>query len=525
VRGYWDSLARSLARKLSNEVALVTALVVAAFVSRFYALGTESVWLDEAITFHRSQGTIASVIADSELHHHNPAYFLFMHAWLTLGDDEFMLRAPSAFFGALTVPAGYFLGRIVGGRWVAAAAAIVLLTNPRLVAYAQEARMYAPYVLGISIAIVSLIWLVANPTESQHPLLRLGKPGGSTSAAFAWVGCSLGWVIALYCQATAALAVLSCSLVALLRILLEPRERLRFLASFTVAGLLAVAAYTPWLFRLGGQVRAVHETFWAVFPSAERVGVELGPSFFFGNDVWRWLLVGCLALAGSYVLRQRPLVLASLWLLSLLGPGLVLLVSLWQPIFMHRQFLWACVPFAVIVGAGLTIPKHVSARVVCLSAALAAGAWALHTEYYEPYDKERWRDTIAFVRRSAHSDDKVIAASQSVKRLFEYYFSRKTSPLRRFRYERAQEDTQLPTPGRRGGLWVVSRGQRKEIRARLAAQGWELLEAKRFGKGIEVGHYGATSRAFPIPRAGTALAGDASAGPRRRRTPETPGEP
>src|SRR6185503_4798914 len=144
-------------------------------------------------------------------------------------------------------------------------------------------------------------------------------------ATAAWAACTVGWVITLYCHATAALFVLSCSLVALLRIAVEPLQRFRFFVSFCIANVLALLLYSPWLFRLARQVSSFHGAFWAVFPTTERAAAEIGATFFHGEDPWRWLVIGVLALAGTVRLRRQPLVLAALWSLSLLGPGLVLL--------------------------------------------------------------------------------------------------------------------------------------------------------------------------------------------------------
>jgi hypothetical protein len=331
----------------------------------------------------------------------------------------------------------------------------------------------------------------------------------------------------LYAHATAALFVLSCAFVALLHAVLEPRERLRFFASYAIASLLTLMAYAPWLFRVTGQVRSFAGGFWATFPTTTRMAAELGPSFLFGHSPWRWLVVALLALGGSYVLRFRPRVLASLWLLTVLGPGLVLLVSVWQPMFMHRQFLWACVPFAVLVGAGLTVPAQVPARVALLAAALTAGAWALKAEYYEPYNKERWRETISFVRQRARPGDKIVAATHSVKLVLEYHFSRKTSPLKRFRYERAKDDAALSTASPRRGLWILSRRrQRGAIDARLATLGWVRVETKHLGKGIELTYHRATRRKPSFPRADATTLRDAVAnGARRRRNLEVPDDP
>jgi 4-amino-4-deoxy-L-arabinose transferase-like glycosyltransferase len=492
---------RTLLAKASSEPAVVALVAVVAFAVRFYQLGSDPLWLDEAITYHRSTARLSRVIESSQAHHHNPAYFLFMHAWLKLGDSEFMMRAPSAFFGALTVPMGYALGRLVGGRWVALGAALTLVLHPRLLAYSQEARMYGVYVFAAAVAMLGLLWLVAHPTEVTHPFIPRRWRGDrqvGTRATLAWLGCTFGWVVSLYCHATAGLFVVACAVVALVRLAVVPGDRVRFFVSYSVANLLALLVYLPWLLRLAGQVRRFKEKFWAVFPSSERIVSETTLALFLGGQVWRWLLVLALALLGSYVLRKKPLVLASLWLFSLLGPGLVLAVSFWQPMFMHRQFLWAAVPFGALVGAGIVAPTFVAARVALLGVSLVAGSVALHVEYFKPPRKEAWPDLIAFLRPQLRPGERVLVATQGAALVIEYYFDRKSKPMKRFKYNIARRVTDLPIPVRRRGLWLVNRRKSdwlKTVKDGLTERGWQQVDTKKFRNGIGATYYRPARRA------------------------------
>jgi mannosyltransferase len=499
-RVWWSNVppVRTVIANLSREGLVVPLIVIAAFVSRFHLIGGESLWLDEVITYHRSRESIPSLILESERHHHNPAYFLLMHAWLKLGDNEVMLRAPSAVFGALTVLVGYLMGRIVGGRWVAVATAVVLLLHPALVAYSQEARMYAISTFAAAVATTCLLWLLLHPVGTVHPFLRRWwrtEAGEARWSTLAWLGCSFGWVLVLYAHATGVFFVFACAVVALARLVAVPVERLRFAASYTVAVLLSLLGYAPWLVRLFRQAESFKERFWAVFPTPVRTAYEIGAALSLGNQPWRWGLVIALALAGSYALRRRPLAVAWLWLLTFLGPGLLLLASAWKPMFMHRLFLWAAIPFGVLVGAGLVAPARPAVRVALLGTAILLGGWRINVEYYEPYRKEPWRHAITFVRRNVAQGDRVLAGSFSVKEILEYHFGRKTAPMQRFPY--STKVTDAPRSGPPMSLWVLSRKRQQalEFAAMLAARGWERTEVRAFGKGIDVIRYVPARRA------------------------------
>src|SRR5262245_33395240 len=139
---FFSGLARGVRRittplrpLFESEYVAIGVLLVIAALTRFYKLGDESFWLDEATTFERSRLPLPELVADAEKAYHNPTYFVLIHYWMKLGDSEAMLRLPSALFGILQVPVVYVLGKIVGGRFAAFAAALVLCLNQRSVHY------------------------------------------------------------------------------------------------------------------------------------------------------------------------------------------------------------------------------------------------------------------------------------------------------------------------------------------------------------------------------------------------------
>jgi hypothetical protein len=91
--------------------------------------------------------------------------------------------------------------------------------------------MYGVYVFAATVAMLGLLWLVAHPTEATHPFIpRLwrGERQVGTRATLAWLACTFGWVVTLYCHATAGLFVVACAVVALVRLVVVPVDRLRF---------------------------------------------------------------------------------------------------------------------------------------------------------------------------------------------------------------------------------------------------------------------------------------------------------
>ena len=67
-------------------------------------------------------------------------YYVLLRMWLHFGQSEFFIRCPSALIGAATLPAVYWLARLLYDRRVALIAAALFGFNAYSVRYAQEAR-------------------------------------------------------------------------------------------------------------------------------------------------------------------------------------------------------------------------------------------------------------------------------------------------------------------------------------------------------------------------------------------------
>jgi hypothetical protein len=484
-------------------------LLLLASAIRLRQLGAESLWLDEATTYHRSRLPFLELVADAKDSHHNPGYFLLIGAWLRLGDSELMLRLPSALFGIAKVFVVYVMGRIVAGRWVGLGAGLVIALNPGAVQYDQEARMYALYALGASLGIAGLVWLVHHPQAAALRLWRLradaAERGFSPNGVqLAWAAFTLGSVVTLYCHATAVLYLAACSLVALVFLAFRAPERRSFLLNWVIANLAALVAFGPWLPLLLQQTAVVgEEGFWVRYPSMVTVLKALKTVYLFGPSNWTAILIAALAAAGTFELRKKPLVLTALWLLTLLGPALLLLASLYQPIFMARQFLWAAAPFSVLVGAGLVAVKPLFARPIAPLAFVALGAFLLEREYYAPVIKPRWREAILLIGANLGRKDVVLATGRRERRLFEYYFHRRDDSLPAFPYRelgRGWSKTLGAMIAEAPAVWSVHSGRSsslEKVREALRARGkWDFKRS--YGRTLTVDRFAIDRRIAPV---------------------------
>ena len=131
--------------------ALIALTVIAAALAS-PTLGSQSLWLDEALTGQLARGDLRRAAAPRRRAGGEPAALLLLRVGVDArGGDERRLRAPSAVFGIVLVPVAYAIGRRLGGRRAAGALAALVAVHPLLVYYSQEARGYAAVALACAV--------------------------------------------------------------------------------------------------------------------------------------------------------------------------------------------------------------------------------------------------------------------------------------------------------------------------------------------------------------------------------------
>jgi mannosyltransferase len=144
---------------------------------RLYALGQNSLWVDEHASLLTARFALTDIPAAALSHDafEPPVYFWLLHLVIRLfGDSEVALRLPSAVAGVVTVPLTALLLRGLGAsRSVAVGGGALLALSPLHLWYSQEAR---PYALLVCLGVGALVCF-----------LRARK----TRSALAWVGFGL----------------------------------------------------------------------------------------------------------------------------------------------------------------------------------------------------------------------------------------------------------------------------------------------------------------------------------------------
>jgi mannosyltransferase len=156
----------------SPVAALVIALTLAAAVLRFWGIGRQGFWFDEANTallVHFSPGKMLGLIPQSEST--PPLYYCVAWVWSRVfGYGEAGLRSLSAMAGVAVVPTLYAAGTKLVSRRAGVIVAALAACNPLLIWYSQEARSYELLVLLSSLALLGFAYAREQPTARRLAL-------------------------------------------------------------------------------------------------------------------------------------------------------------------------------------------------------------------------------------------------------------------------------------------------------------------------------------------------------------------
>jgi len=157
----------------SRYIQILIALTTIGIFLRFYNLGYNSLWLDEASTYTISIQSFADIWLMTAAGEFNPPLFYWAeHLMLMLGNNEELLRLLPALFGVLTIPLFYLVGREFFDRNVGIIAAAGCTFSSFLIDYSQEARAYTMTLFFITLA--TLFFLKAIKSSTLNNWLLFG---------------------------------------------------------------------------------------------------------------------------------------------------------------------------------------------------------------------------------------------------------------------------------------------------------------------------------------------------------------
>lgn len=450
------------------DAAIWIGVVAVSFVyllALFHDLGIAPLWHDEGLTWWtaRPQASIWTVITGAAAVDHPPLYFLIVHLFVTiLGDGEWALRLPSALGAAVTLPLVYGMAiaaekafrpasssffspitRAVGARAAGLAAVVLLLRHPYLWQYGLEARMYA-LLAALAVASVLCLFLLCRTRSRFWAILY-----GITTAAL------------LYTHYYALLVLLAEWLVVALAPRFRQGLRLNEIRQRKITPLLGgllmpVLLFAPWMPVLL-HVWTTHRQNWRPVVGPLYVVTDLLAKLSWGQVDWRsgsmieaaLPLLG-LALLGAVLLSLTRVGGWAILMVAALPVALVAGGTLLRPLYVDRYLLFTLPFWALLAGAGLTLPgwslaagvqavrgrkaRTGVAASICIAMSVIS-AIPLLLPYLDQYRqsvvvvKEDWRAAATYIAEHGKPGDIILAYNDSQwederDAAFRYYYER-----------------------------------------------------------------------------------------------------
>ena len=443
-----------------------------AAVLRALALGSESLWLDEAVSVEMSGQSLTSIVDSTATGDTNPPlYYMLLHVWtLVFGESEVAVRSLSACLGAISVVLVYKVGGLLFDRRVGVIAALLLAISPYAIYYSQEARHYS---LLLLLTLLSYLLFVR--------LLRADRRSTIALAAYTLVN-----IMLCYTHICGVLVVGSQILYFLLFRGRYPKVRPPLWASQAAT----LVAFSPWVFVIVTRSfeQASDALEWIPEPSllvvAEMIGALGGAGY-----LWRPLgvlfilvLLGlCLAgILGSAVSTQRNgssrhsrANWRTILLDSVREPRIALLltwfffplivtvvVSLAVMSLLVSRYLIGIAPAIYLLTAlgistvGSLLGGHrLRANIVVvalIALVVVISIPGLHRYYAYP-EKSPWRDVAGFVEQEASPGDAIVFVPPFEEAPFAYYYG--GDPEISVVSSEAVADENFAATGRR--VWLV----------------------------------------------------------------------
>ncbi|MBV9249670.1 MAG: glycosyltransferase family 39 protein [Acetobacteraceae bacterium] len=378
---------------------------------RFYGIGREALWMDEATTVRCADLTL-SEIWGQPCDDNPPLYFALQKAWLVFGRSEAALRSLSAIIGTLSILIIYAVGEKLAGTGVGLLSAGLMATSALHVEYSQEARGYVLLMAGSALAIWGLIGILAEAAPFRCPR--------------SWFAYVLGSVVALYSHNTAALFIILSNLVLCCWWAAHWRFSRCFLLAWLSANLIILGVWSWWLPVIIQQTFELKD-FWLVRPPlSTAIGtVENVYGQMYLSAGQRYVPLVFIALSGLGLIRL--FVVRNPWpgvlLAAFIGfvPILTYVISFHTPIFMLRTLLWPLVPFLILMATGIVSMRPWPLTPVAIVLVIGIQSTALTNYLSYTVKREPWDEIVQMIKTSSPKHAVVLFCAADGEIPFSYY--------------------------------------------------------------------------------------------------------
>ena len=391
-----------------NSTRWMILILILAAALRLWGLGSESLWLDEALTVKKIEAALPDFVLHFAYETQAILYYFIEKLWCGVaGTSEWALRFPSVVYGLAAVLGTFLLTRALFSPVAGLYAALFMAVNPFAVHYSQEAR---PYQLFLAAAVFSVYYV-----------LRVLRDGSHRSR----VGYVCSTVVALYSHP---LALLLWGVHATALLPADVRGTDWRQAARRLFGVMSLSAllFLPQVLLSSAMVVAkmlgVSPAGWIPVPSFAAIPATV--QHYFMHPLLAPAVVLVIIAVVIFVLLKRRRLPSALWIpaallvFGILGPWVISRVL--TPVYVDRYTIPALAGLILFLAWSLSImPLRLRAAAVALL--LIPTGLVLHG-YYAGMDKDPWRETAAEVHAlNKPGDVLVVARSYAMPAFLHYY--------------------------------------------------------------------------------------------------------
>ena len=415
-------------RRNSTVLLLMLLIGVGSFL-RFYNLGTESIWLDEAASIRCSSADIVSIIHNAgPTQNHPPLYFIILHFWMKLfGSTEVATRSLSTIFGIISLVPMFQVGKILFNKRVGLISCFLLAISSYHVYYSQEVRSYS---LLLLLSLLSYLFFIKI----------LKKENYRYYLCYFVANLLLG-----YTHIYGILIIASQVFFLFLFWSTYRQQRVKLLS---VVGT-TIIAFIPLVFIVGGSVVNIYESgFWIKEPQLVDILITLKEFTVFKTGItllfYTFLILAFYGLftiwrvEGAFYWRRPVESFNNLvWNVRLKSIEEKILLLSWlfftiivpfiaskflTPIYLTRYMIGASPAFYLLVARGMSNINLKRYFYTVLLFIIVLSSLGLQ-HYYINDVKPQWREVAAHIQANSNDHDVIVFCVDYIQNPFDYYYT------------------------------------------------------------------------------------------------------
>jgi len=419
-----------------SNVLYVMVIVLTALFLRFFELGSQSLWLDEAVIYSQTKAASVAEVYSTVMEqegHIGPLYHILNYLCSRVfGYSEWALRLPSAVYGTISVLLVYMVASALWGSRAALLSSALMAFSPLHVWYSQEARMYSLWLMLILAAVLLFIRMLEKRSRSLWVLLTVCASlclWTFLNSVFVFAGLGLyllishrkhklQWYEYALCIGLAVVTYLP-GIAALLAKQTIAVGSTRQTSVFDLA-------YTFYVFNVGTTfgptlyaIRASLKQFGAISAAcrilSDNVLTILPPVLLFG---------GLLAVGIRHAISERRNESYKLTLVLLFVPStLIFTIALFsRSLAFNVRYVLCALPFYLMLLSVTLTRLSATKKQVLVALTFVLYLVSLFNHYFtDKYAKLDFRSVVKYLHETMRDDDKAIILHEWARPIIEYY--------------------------------------------------------------------------------------------------------